>query len=292
MTVDLPPDITLIPNGVFGLEKYGATYLIGGEELILVDPGTSDSVPRVLDWFEKSPFQLSRISSILLTHIHLDHAGAVGHLANELTDIKVYVHSGGAPHLVDPSELLASVKEATGARFSQYGTLKSIGEERIVSLDDRTTLNLGSRELLALPTPGHAPHHIAYKDRKTGAVFTGDSAGLYLDGKLIPATPPPSFDLEKNLTSLEKVKGSSPSILLYSHFGPGKDPANLLGEYGRILREWVDLISTLNSRYGKEEKVYTEVLKRKKDWLRAGITEEELNMSVRGVRKYLSWKEN
>ncbi|MCF7889974.1 MBL fold metallo-hydrolase [Candidatus Bipolaricaulota bacterium] len=286
-----PPDINLIPNGAFGQEDYGATYLIEGEEFALVDPGTSDSVPRLLDWFKENSLSPSRLSSILLTHIHLDHVGATGGLVDELSDLKVYVHDRGAPHLVDPSDLLASVKDVTGTRFSEYGTLKPIPEDRVVSLDERSTINLGSRELVALPTPGHAPHHVAYKDLATGAVFTGDSAGLYLGEELIPTTTPPSFDLEKSLASLRKIAKLSPSVLLYSHFGPGPEPIKLLDEYELILREWVELISDLNRSY-EEEELVNEVLNRKRDWLGNGFTEEELAMNVRGVQRYLSWKGN
>lgn len=289
MKDDLPSGITLIQNGAFGQDDYGATYLVEGEEFALVDPGTSDSVPRLLDWFKENSLSPSRLSSILLTHIHLDHAGATGHLVDELSDLDVYVHARGAPHLVDPSDLLASVKDATGTRFSKYGTLKPIPENRIVPIDDRSSLNLGGRELVALPTPGHAPHHLVYQDIATKAVFTGDSAGLYLGGELIPTTTPPSFDLEKSLASLKKIEKLSPSVLLYSHFGPGKEPGKLIDEYGKILREWVGLISDLNQSYEGEELV-EEVLNRKGDWLGNGFTEEELAMNVRGVRRYLSWK--
>lgn len=292
MKVDLPSGITLIPNGVFGQDNYGATYLIEGEELALVDPGTSYSAPRLLDWFRENSFSPSRLSSVLLTHIHLDHAGATGDLVDELSEVNVYVHDRGAPHLVDPSDLLASVKDATGSRFSEYGTLKPIPENRIVSLGERSTLDIGSRELIALPTPGHAPHHLVYQDRETGAVFTGDSAGLYLGEELIPTTTPPSFDLEKSLDSLKKMKELSPSVLLYSHFGPGEEPGKLIDEYGRILQDWVELISKLNQNYEKEEDLVDEVLNRKKNWLGNGFTEEELAMNIRGVQRYLSWKGN
>ncbi|MFB6214260.1 MAG: MBL fold metallo-hydrolase, partial [Candidatus Bipolaricaulia bacterium] len=181
------------------------------------------------------------------------------------------------------------VKDATGPRFSEYGTLKPVPEDRIVSLDERSTINLGSRELVALPTPGHAPHHMVYQDLATGPVFTGDSAGLYLGEKLIPSTTPPSFDLEKSLDSLKKIKKLSPTVLLYSHFGPGREPGKLIDEYGRILREWVGLISNFNQSY-KGEELVEEVLDRKGDWIGNGFTEEELAMNVRGVQRYLSWK--
>ena len=287
----LPSGIKLIPNGVFNHEGYGATYLLEGDELTLVDPGTSHSVPGLLDWFQENSFSLSRLSNILLTHIHLDHAGATGELVEQLADLKVYVHSRGCPHLVDPSDLLESVKQATGKRFSEYGTLKPIPENRLNPISEKARLKLGSRQILALPTPGHAPHHIVYQDRETGAVFTGDSAGLYLGGELIPATTPPSFDLEKSILSLNKIKELSPSVLLYSHFGPGTPPGKMLDEYENVLREWVDLICELSEKHEKEEELIEVVLERKGCWLGEGFEKEELLMNIRGVKNYLSWKE-
>lgn len=292
MAPDLPSGIDLIPNGVFGHESYGSAYLLEGDELTLVDPGTSLTVPRLLEWFRKSSYSLTELNSILLTHIHLDHAGATGHLVDELSGLKVYVHARGAPHLVDPSKLLESVEEATGSRFSEYGTLKPVPEESIVPLDGKEDLKVGSREFIVLATPGHAPHHLVYKDKSTGAVFTGDSAGLYLEGKLIPATPPPRFDLEKSLASLDEISQLDPSVLLYSHFGPGAEPDRLIEDYKIALREWVDLISDLFTRHEREENLIDEVLKRKRGWLGDGFTEEELVMNIKGVERYLSWKGN
>jgi len=292
MEPDLPSGIDLIPNGVFGHESYGSAYLLEGDELTLVDPGTSLTVPRLLEWLRKSSYSLTGLNNILLTHIHLDHAGATGHLVDELSGLKVYVHARGAPHLVDPFKLLESVEEATGNRFSEYGTLKPVPEESIVPLDGKDDLKVGSRELIVLPTPGHAPHHLVYKDKSTGAVFTGDSAGLYLEGNLIPATPPPRFDLEKSLTSLDEIRQLDPSVLLYSHFGPGAEPDRLIEDYKIALREWVDLISDLFHRNEREENLIDEVLKRKRGWLGDGFTKEELVMNIKGVERYLSWKGN
>lgn len=290
MSDNIPSGITLIRNGVFNQENYGSSYLIEGEELTLVDPGTSESVPRLLNWFDAGSFSLSELSNILLTHIHLDHAGATGHLVDMLPNLKVYVHERGVSHLIDPSDLLSSVKEATGNRFPEYGTVKPIPEKSIVSLSDRSIFKLGSRSLIALPTPGHAPHHLIYQDCRSKAVFVGDSAGLNFEGKLIPATTPPSFDLKKSLKSLDKIKKLSPSVLLYSHFGAESEPIKLLTEYGRLLRDWVRLVSSISRSYQGEDKIVDELLKRKKSWLGNGFTEEELIMNLRGVRRYLSWK--
>lgn len=290
MKTDLPPGINLIPNGIFGHETYGSTYLLEGKELILVDPGTSDALPNILDWFDKQSIHLSHLSGVLLTHIHLDHAGAAGHLAEEVDDLKVYVHQKGAAHLVDPSDLLDSVREATGDRFSDYGTLKPISENRIVPVEKKTVLDLGSRKITALPTPGHAPHHLAFYDQESRSLFPGDGAGLHLKGRLIPATPPPSFDLDKSLTSLKRMKELKPDFLLYPHFGPGSNPEKLLNEYGSILQNWVEEIEALYDDSKGKKRVIDRLLEKKSAWIVDGFTEEELAMNVNGALRYISWK--
>lgn len=290
MKTDLPPGINLIPNGIFGHETYGSTYLLEGKELILVDPGTSDALPNILDWFDNQSIRLSHLSGVLLTHIHLDHAGAAGHLAEEVGDLKVYVHQKGAAHLVDPSDLLDSVREATGDRFSDYGTLKPISENRIVPVEKKTVLDLGSRKITALPTPGHAPHHLAFYDQGSRSLFPGDGAGLHLKERLIPATPPPSFDLDKSLTSLKRMKELKPDFLLYPHFGPGSNPEKLLNEYGSILQNWVEEIEALYDDFKKKKRVIDRLLEKKSAWIVDGFTEEELAMNVNGALRYISWK--
>lgn len=291
MNFELPPGIFLIPNEIFGFDSYGSSYLLEtGEHFFLVDPGTSDSLPLITEWFKAHDIDLSRLTGVLLTHVHLDHAGATGHLAEKVPDLRIYVHRKGAPHLIDPSDLLESVREATGERFSDYGTLKPIPRELIVPINEKTTLKLGSREILALPTPGHAPHHLSYYDSETGALLPGDGAGLYLEDQLIPSTPPPSFDLEKSLASLEEMEGLNPELLLYPHFGPGRNPEELLSNYELILREWVEEIETLFENYDREESLTNSALEGKDNWLVDGVTREELKMNVEGILRYLSWK--
>ncbi|MBS3739993.1 MBL fold metallo-hydrolase [Candidatus Bipolaricaulota bacterium] len=292
MKAETPEGITLIRNGLFDNGDYGSTYLVGHDQLALVDPGTSYSVPVLLEWFEEHSLSLSNLKYILLTHIHLDHAGAAGHLVEKLPNLKVYLHRKGAPHLRDPAELLESVREATGDRFSEYGEFKPIPEENLETIGGEKTFNIGSKEIVAFPTPGHAPHHLAYYDNETGGLFPGDSAGLYLGGRLIPSTPPPTFNLEKSLDSLTRMKESNPSILLYPHFGPGENPGELIDDYKRKLRDWVEQVDKLRSRYEEEEKLVTQIIETKRDWIRNGFSVEELKMNIRGVLKYFSWRED
>jgi len=292
MEAELPEGISLLRNGVFGHDSYGSAYLFGEEELTLVDPGTSKSVTDLLDWFKNSEYSLSDLNSILLTHVHLDHCGATGDLVQKVPDVTVYLHEKGARHLKDPSDLLSSVKRATGERFEQYGGLKPVPEEKVFPIDGERELEIGGRRIHALPTPGHAPHHIAYFDRKSGGLFTGDSAGLYLDEKLIPATPPPTFNLEQCLESLDKMKALEPSTLLFAHFGPGQPPTGLLDDYGSVIRSWVDRVGELYSDGLPPDEISKRVGSERSEWFVDGFAPEELEMNVRGVVKYLDWRED
>ncbi len=289
---DFSEGITLIRNGVFDHEDYGSSYLIGEKNLALLDPGTSRSVPSLLNWFKSSPYTLSSLDYLLLTHVHLDHCGAAGRLVEEVPDLKVYLHERGFRHLEDPSDLLASVEEATGDRFDQYGDLKPVPSDNLFPIGERRTLELGGRELVALPTPGHAPHHLAYYDEKTGSLFTGDGAGLYLDGRLIPSTPPPTFNLELSLESLDKMKSFAPSRLLFSHFGPGENPSELLERYRDVLEGWVNEVDELHSSGLGKEEITDRTAESHEGWIRKGFSRGELGMNVQGVLEYLDWRED
>lgn len=292
MAIKLPKGISLVRNGVFGHDSYGSSYVFGEEELALVDPGTSKSLSNLLGWFENSEYGLHDLESILLTHVHLDHCGMTGDLVEKVPDITVYLHEKGARHLKDPSDLLASVKRATGERFEQYGDLKPVPEANIFPIPHERELNVGGRQIRALPTPGHAPHHISYYDEVSGGIFTGDSAGLYLDGKLIPATPPPTFNLAKSLESLDKMKEVEPSTLFFSHFGPGGEAIKLLNDYDSVLRSWVARIEELYDENPSQKKISERVVNDRDDWFVDGFSPEELEMNVKGVVKYLDWRED
>jgi len=292
MATKLPDGVSLIRNGVFGQDRYGSAYLFGEEELALVDPGTSKSVSNLVAWFDNSEYSLSELDSILLTHVHLDHCGGTGHLVERVPDITIYVHESGARHLEDPSDLLASVKRATGERFEQYGDLKPVPETNIFPIGEERDLKVAGREIHALPTPGHAPHHISYFDRNSAGLFTGDSAGLYLNGQLIPATPPPTFNLEQCRESLNKMKELEPATLLFAHFGAGETATSLLDDYGSVLKNWVSQVDNLYSKGLSPSEITDRVTKARREWFVDGFSPEELEMNVKGVVRYLDWRED
>jgi glyoxylase-like metal-dependent hydrolase (beta-lactamase superfamily II) len=219
--------ITAIDTFMGGRARYTAAYLLDATEATLVEtgPGTSvEPVTAALDHLGVAPAELAHI---VLTHIHLDHAGGVGQLAGRFPNATVWVHQRGAAHLVDPTRLVASTARVWGEPEMRelFGRVTPVATDRVRPLGDADTISLGGRDLAVLDTPGHASHHVALVDSGTGAVFTGDALGIHVPDLpvLRPATPPPEFDLERYVASIERIRAAARSILLFAHFGPLAD---------------------------------------------------------------------
>ena len=220
-----------------------AGWLLDGPETVLVETGSQTSVPVVLDALAGLGVGATDLAGIVVTHIHLDHAGGVGDLVRAFPNAKVYVHPAGARHLVDPSRLIASAARVFGDTLDTlYGRLDPTPVERIRALEDGEDVRVGpGRVLTAVHSPGHANHHLALHDSETGVLFAGDAAGVRLPdvGVLRPATPPPEFDLELAVRSLHAFAHRRPSALALAHFGVlDGDPVEILGQAEDVLREW------------------------------------------------------
>ena len=277
----------------FGRPGVGGVYLLEADQVALVESGTSLAKDRVLMALDELGIPRDKVRWIFLTHIHLDHAGGAGALLPHLPDARVVVHPRGAKHLVNPSRLLASVRAAVGERFPLYGEAVPIPEGRVHEARDGDRFDLGGRTILALDSPGHAPHHLCFLEEEEGLLFTGDAAGLFHSGRLIPATVPPSFNLEASLSTLKRLYSLNPKTLLYTHFGPRAGRDALL-EYGELLVWWVELVKRALGRAGEQQTAVEEVL----DELgRAGwpvddpVVREDLAMSARGAMIYLHRQE-
>jgi glyoxylase-like metal-dependent hydrolase (beta-lactamase superfamily II) len=213
---------------------------------VLVETGSQTSVPVVLDALAGFGVGPHDLAGIVVTHIHLDHAGGVGDLARAFPEATVYVHPAGARHLVDPSRLVASAARVFGDTLDGlYGRLDPTPVERIRALEDGDEIAVGpGRSLTAVHSPGHASHHLALHDSETGVLFAGDAAGVRLPdvGVLRPATPPPEFDLDLAVRSLHLFAARRPARLALAHFGIlDGDPSAVLGEAEDVLREWASV---------------------------------------------------
>jgi glyoxylase-like metal-dependent hydrolase (beta-lactamase superfamily II) len=243
------PDITDLGNDVFqidtrmaGYPGITAGYLIRGSRPCLVETGTAPSAPVVRAALAALGVGAADLATVVVTHIHLDHAGGAGDIAAAYPGAEVVVHVRGARHLADPSRLLAGARAVYGPAFDTlFGTLAPVPADRIVPLDDVGTIDLGDgRRLESHHSPGHAKHHIGLIDSLSGDLYVGDAAGVYLPdtGDLRPATPPPDFDLDAALASLRRFSSLRPSRLLFSHYGPVSDVPGILARSAEEISVW------------------------------------------------------
>jgi glyoxylase-like metal-dependent hydrolase (beta-lactamase superfamily II) len=226
-----------------GWERVTAGWLVDGPQPVLVETGSQSSVPVVRAALAELGVGPSDLAGIVVTHIHLDHAGGVGDLARAFPNATVHVHPEGARHLVDPSRLVASAARVYGDVLDEvYGRLDPTPVERVHALEDGDEIPIGGgRSLVAVHSPGHARHHLALHDTESGVLFAGDAAGVRLPdvGVLRPATPPPDFDLDLAIRSLRLFAARRPSHLALAHFGVlDGDPQEILDDAEDVLREW------------------------------------------------------
>jgi glyoxylase-like metal-dependent hydrolase (beta-lactamase superfamily II) len=245
------PDITDLGNDVFqidtkmaGYQGITAGYLIRGSRPCLVETGTAPSAPVVRKALASLGIGPEDLATVVVTHIHLDHAGGVGDIAAMYPSAEVVVHRKGARHLADPSRLMASARRVYGNALDVlFGVLAPVPASRIAALDDVGTVDLGDgRRLDSHYSPGHAKHHVGLIDSLSGDLYVGDAAGVYIPetGDLRPATPPPDFDLEVALASLRKFSALRPTRLLFSHYGPVDDVDTILARSAEEILVWVE----------------------------------------------------
>ncbi|MGC1620514.1 MAG: MBL fold metallo-hydrolase [Candidatus Acidiferrum sp.] len=218
-----------------------AVLLESGGHRAVIDPGPASTLPRLRELLGARGIGVSDLNAILLTHIHLDHAGAVGALIKENPNIEVYVHEAGMRHLADPSKLLASAERLwPGELLHLFGETLPVPFENLRMLKGGETLALGSRNFEVIYTPGHASHHVSYFDSTDGTAFVGDAAGFHIEGEpyVVPVAPPPDIDLEAWNASLDAIAARRPARLFLTHFGYSSAPAAHIAEYRKNLKRW------------------------------------------------------
>lgn len=240
----LGDEVHLIDTRMGGFDAITAAYLIRSERPALVETGAGRSADLVVRSLADLGIGPNDLATIVVTHIHLDHAGGVGDLAAAFPDAEVVVHERGARHLVDPSRLVASARRVYGEVMDRvFGDLLATPSERVRAVGDTGEIDLGGgRTLSSTWSPGHAPHHVGLLDSLTGDLYVGDAAGIYIpEADLVrPATPPPDFDLMTALASLTMFGELEPERLLFSHFGPVTAVDDTLAASAEELRLWVE----------------------------------------------------
>jgi glyoxylase-like metal-dependent hydrolase (beta-lactamase superfamily II) len=241
---DLGHDVYEIDTRMAGYPGITAGYLIRSDRPCLVETGTAPSAPVVRDALAALGLGPADLATVVVTHIHLDHAGGTGDIAAMYPGAEVVVHERGARHLADPARLMASARKVYGDTLDRlFGTMRPTPAGRIVSVAGRGRIDLGGgRRLDSHYSPGHAKHHVGLIDSVSGDLYVGDAAGVYIPetGDLRPATPPPDFDLETALRSLRMFAALRPERLLFSHYGPVPDVPGTLQRSAEEIQVWVE----------------------------------------------------
>jgi len=221
--------------------------LHGSGGVAIIDPGPTSTLPVLRRHLADSGMSMADVTTILLTHIHLDHAGATGTLVRENPKLRVYVHEIGAPHMADPAKLVASATRLYGNAMDRlWGEIAPVPPAALTTLNGGERLDVGGRTLDVAYTPGHASHHVSYLSADSGVAFVGDTAGVRVvpGGFVLPPTPPPDIDLEAWAKSLTTLEGWHAETLLITHYGASSPtPHHLtamrdhLGLVGRLSKE-------------------------------------------------------
>lgn len=202
------------------LEGAIAAYVLLGEEPAVIDPGPTTVFPRLQAELERLGVGSKDLRHVLLTHVHLDHAGATGHVVEAYPEAVVHVHSDGAPHMADPTRLVASTRRTFGdAHDRLWGEVRPVPAGRMRTWEQGQPRPL--QGIRPVPTPGHIGHHLAYLDEGEGTLYSGDSMGIVLadDAPTHPPTPPPSIDLRAWERTLDEIAGIGPERFGATHFG-------------------------------------------------------------------------
>ncbi|MFQ5743611.1 MAG: MBL fold metallo-hydrolase [Acidobacteriota bacterium] len=240
------PGTALIDVEYLGERHYIACALLQGDSgATIIDPGPAVSLPGLERGLDEAGLSLAELDAVLLTHIHLDHAGATGTIVRRNPQVRVFVHERGARHMIDPSRLLRSAGRLYGDRMdSLWGEFLAVPEGNVEALSGGERLRLAGRDLEVAYTPGHASHHVSYMDSGTGIAFVGDTAGIRIANEpfVLPVTPPPDIDLESWSGSLERIEAWRLERLFVTHFGPGENVPEHLERFRDGLHQWSDSV--------------------------------------------------
>ena len=222
--IRLAPGIDYVDVNFLGFPNIIATAVLHGPGgAALIDPGPTTSLPNLETALDRGGLRMEDVRQILLTHIHLDHAGAVGTIVESHPHIDVFVHERGAPHLADPAKLLSSASRLYGQDMERlWGEILAVPRDRLRVLQGGEQLEVAGRTLQVAYTPGHASHHVSYFEPSSRIAFVGDTAGIRrgTGQYVMPASPPPDVDLELWRVSEARILAWDPDTLFLTHFGP------------------------------------------------------------------------
>lgn len=296
-------DVSYIDLNFCGTPKGIATGVYGNPSgVVLVDPGPGSCIDTLTGSLKEQGIRVSDVESILLTHIHLDHAGGTGLLVQENPRIRVFVHEKGAPHVIDPSKLINSANQLWGVEgvARLWGKVVPVPQENLHVLGEHDRITAGGRHFDVRYTPGHASHHVSYFDDQSGIVWAGDTAGMRFTAKVftLPPTPPPDIDIEAWHQSLRKIQGWKPETVFVTHFGPYGDAAAHLERMEKSVDDVTEIARRAIQSDASDEAKYEQFRNDVAAYLRdSGVRDDEvaslenvgpLEFNWRGLVRY--WK--
>jgi glyoxylase-like metal-dependent hydrolase (beta-lactamase superfamily II) len=295
-------EIEIIDLEFMGTEEIIASFLLmGGNSAAIVETGPSTCIENLLRGLEDNGVAPEDVEKVLLTHIHLDHSGASGVLADRLPNATFYVHEAGYQHLVDPSKLLKSASRIYGDRMEElWGEVRPVPEDRIITLEGGEEIEAAGGVLAAHYTPGHAYHHLAFHEPGSGMLFAGDVGGVRMPGQsyVKPPTPPPEVDIKAWKGSIETIRKLDPGFICPTHFGCYQDVGRHLGELEQRLEAWLLIVEERMDEGRSQEDIVEEFGARgDEEMLREGADPEDseryelaanYEMLVAGLMRYVS----
>lgn len=273
------------------------TGVIGRDSIALIDPGPESVFAETVAALRREGLAPENVRHVLVTHIHLDHAGAAWRWTQEYGST-VGVHPRGAAHLADPAKLMASASKIFGNQMQTlWGEMRPIPLDKLQVLEDNATISAGDTVIRAIDTPGHAQHHHAYWIESERALFGGDVTGVCIDGgPNLPPCPPPDINIEQWLNSLQRIMALQPQRLFVTHFGELDHPVARLNELVERLLDWAEWIAEELKIKLPEEKIVPLFEQRvRAELLAAGLSEAAVDtyeqadpaaMSVTGLARY------
>jgi len=290
--------IHLIDLEPAGVEDLIASYVLKGNRVGIIESGPSSTVQNLLSGLKELNVKPEDVAYVAVSHIHLDHGGGAGILLKHLPRAKLIVHPRGAPHMVIMEKLWNQATHVLGERITRiYGRPEPVPQERIITAADGMVIDLGDDvKLKVVETLGHASHHLSYYDKLSDGIFTGDSAGIYVDKAdvVVPTSPPP-FRLDIALASIDKMIRLKPKSLYYTHFGKGTDAVERLRTYKEQLKLWARIakegiergedLKMISRRIFENDKAVQKAADFIKDNPVLSVT--VLNESVEGVMRFV-----
>ena len=289
------PQVELIDVSPLDIKGDTAVYLLRDRDInILVESGSYAGYSKLGEGLKANGLSIRDIDVILLTHIHLDHAGAAGYIVRENPRARVYVHPRGLKHLAEPSKLWESTLKVLGESARVMGEPMPISEDNLYPTEDGMKITLGDIEVTILHTPGHATHHQVFLVNGSEIVFTGDAAGIYHGGHLIPTSPPP-HNPDKTIKSIERIMEYRPRRICFTHYGCVEDYNVLVRARDKWI-EWRDVIRELYMEGQGLDECYKYIIENDPDasWMdkyykSRGLGGDEIKIDIMGFIKYFEW---